>query len=140
MKVRNGFVSNSSSSSFMIERKYISDEQWKLIETRETKFKEMLISFFENPEKIDRLSKDSQYELNYLKDYWEGDKEGFLKDLDWGNNWNICVRGNEPYLHRFHEDESEDVVIFSTIINNFDMDVYLDMIGVDISKIFNWSD
>jgi hypothetical protein len=31
MKTRNGFVSNSSSSSFVIERKYISDHQLELI-------------------------------------------------------------------------------------------------------------
>ena len=27
MKIRNGFVSNSSSSSFIVKRKYLSDEQ-----------------------------------------------------------------------------------------------------------------
>jgi hypothetical protein len=56
MKTRNGFVSNSSSSSFMIDKYYLSDHQIEQIKD----YKEVATKFNEAGIK----------EFDYIDDYW----------------------------------------------------------------------
>jgi hypothetical protein len=149
MKIRTGFVSNSSSSSFLIERKYITDEQWDLIINRKEKFRDVFMKFvvidaYDNIQD-EKLSCDNLYEYRELLFYLikhleEGKKEDeFFKDIDY-NCWNI-IEKKDSYNKIFHKgffkaDDPEDTVLFQTYIANFDMQMYLQMIGVDIRKIF----
>lgn len=152
MKIRAGFVSNSSSSSFLIERKYITDEQWDLIINMREKFKDVFMKFaisvLHDPDIIEeehRLTGDNLYEfyeiVSDLRRWLDEGKtqEDFFKDIDY-NCWNI-IEKKEDYDKRFYEryfkaDDPDDSILFQTIISNFDMQMYLQMIGVDITKIF----
>lgn len=150
MKIRTGFVSNSSSSSFLIERKYITDEQWDLIINRKEKFRDVFMKFvvidaYDNIQD-EKLSCDNLYEYRELLFYLikhleEGKTEDdfFKKDVAYYDNWDIVEKNNNDknlYMECFREDDPDDTILFRTIIANFDMQMYLQMIGVDIRKIF----
>ena len=153
MKIRDGFVSNSSSSSFIIEMKHFTDEQWEIICNRKKYIPIIVKKFMEDESLWENLSSDSRYELYYWKGYWEeakkfNNEEKFYNDLvDW-ENWTVIKRSeyNDPIeeknkgyypTHYFKnlQEYPEDIVLFSSIIVNFDMETFLELIGVDISKI-----
>lgn len=52
MKIRNGFVSNSSSSSFVIPLKNITNKQLKMIKSYEVKAKKLRLKYWDSPWEI----------------------------------------------------------------------------------------
>jgi len=102
MKIRNGFVSNSSSSSFVINKNFISNDQLIKIKNHIAESKKI----------------DQAYEIN-----WSEDEDFFLQPFNAENcdAWDIT--------------ENEDEVMGFTIMDNFDMDRFLELIGIPQSII-----
>jgi len=88
MKIRNGFVSNSSSSSFIINKKDITVEQMDKIEDH----------------------------IKYAKD-------------------NFSQLSNADEEWRWKIEDNKDTIILSTWMDNFSMDLFLNLIGIDENKI-----
>lgn len=111
MKVRVGFVSNSSSSSFVIEKKHLSDLQ---------------IVFIKNH--IETAKMLDKHLAFYEDDFEEGYKpESLLYDDYQENNdeWKI---------------EEDDLIIEgSTWMDNFDIKRFIRLIGVDLKQV-TWED
>ena len=100
MKFRSGFVSNSSSSSFIIKRKYISDSQLEMIEKH-----------FEYAKK---LLEDMDEEKR--KGMWGGEGETFFGYMGEFDKWEITI--------------TEESVKGETIMDNFEMHLFLREIGI----------
>lgn len=149
MKIRPCFVSNSSSSSFILKRKYISEEQWEKIKNRKQVYRDLLEDCMKNPHKIDDLPEELHYQMkNYLRQYknfysekafWEEiNKPISIPD---GSEWFIFLKEEVLSGERRHErwvenlDIDEDWVLFTTIQEYFPMDEFLEYIGVDMSEI-----
>lgn len=87
MKTRIGFVSNSSSSSFLIDKKNLTPTQ-----------------------------------LEQIRDY-----------LTWGNKLKISDELLTEYDWEIAE--TKDMVIGSAAFETFDMEYFLDIIGIDYNKV-----
>lgn len=128
MKIRSGFVSNSSSSSFILFKEYLTPKQIEQIRNWDSfcltdEYKEMLNKY-----------EGELYPHNTTKYEW--DKEGNEK--------------TEVYCEPFSEDdyayypegwevkEGRNVFDFYTDMDNFDMEQFLKVIGVDIDKCGIW--
>jgi len=88
VKIRNGFVSNSSSSSFMVPKVSITGEQYEQI-------------------------------LNHIE---EGKRLGMDDKFD---NWEISYRDEWRFI------ETENVLKGYTSMDNFNMQDFMQLIGVD---------
>lgn len=110
MKVRNGFVSNSSSSSFVIKKKYLTDEQIGQIKNYH---KEAL-----------RLVEEGKARDSIRWDDPRNQDDSFMELPDFGyldNDWWI--------------NETDTNIEGSCVIDNFSMMSFLHAIGVDTSKV-----
>ena len=117
MKIRNGFVSNSSSSSFVILKKYLSEEQIKKIKNHiEYCVKENLFDL-----------KDTYNHLldEYISDYPKEKADQKAKRYIKYNEWNIT--------------EWTDIITGGTSMDNFNMYEFMETIGVPLDKV-KWRD
>lgn len=112
MKVRNSFVSNSSSSSFVIRTEYLTDAQIRRIHDhiRESN----IIDDF-----LDKLETEYNLSGKYVDSFFK--KEYASED------------------HRWYINEEYQEISGSCNMDNFNMGKFLDQIGVDKNYI-RWSD
>jgi len=101
MKVRNGFVSNSSSSSFIISYKNCKTE-------------ELMNTIFDNNPKMDEFIKDEDEFKEYVKQNYvfdEDDNEIFNTFLE--SDVYVTFDGNHPYLTSLikHFEDTRDLEI-----------------------------
>ena len=110
MKERNGWVSNSSSSSFIIQTKYISEHQKDLILDPKNGFTVVCWNIWEE---LDEYEKEDEYDNDFNR-YLEEALEGFY--LGCVDDWS--VREEDAYIS------------FFTIMDNFDYQTYINMVGI----------
>lgn len=109
-KKRTGWVSNSSSSSFIIQDKYISQYQKDLLLDPKGKLKEVCWNRWEN---LDYFEKEEDYDDvfdNYIAKIRD---DLYLEDLD---GWDVV--------------EDDYHISFSTYMDNFDYLYYIGLIGI----------
>jgi uncharacterized membrane protein YjdF len=104
MKIRSGFVSNSSSSSFIIDSSKLNDEQKNILQNHIEFYLELVKKF-----------KEKGYELNdweqkIINCGIEGDKYGTTES----DKWDIELKGNDFYCE--------------TIIDNFLLIDFLELL------------
>lgn len=117
MKIRQGFVSNSSSSSFVIDLKDLTDTQIKQIQAHI--FVGLDLGMFEYQEQ--------HYNQKHIKMLYPGERskrEASLKSY-FRDEWSITIKNDNLYG--------------STHLDNFDMDSFLTKIGVDLKKV-KWNE
>ena len=112
MKSRNGFVSNSSSSSFIIDKYYLSEYQIKMIKEYHSESQKMV-----------------EQELARWDDDFDG--EEYSDEYDY-----YMELPNFDYLcSDWQIKETDDSVIGQCIIDNFNMMEYLKAIGVPVKYV-----
>ena len=112
MKVRRGFVSNSSSSSFMVMLRHLTTEQVRQI--------------VEHVAEAERINKDL------------GAKR--VKDDSGWDEWETDLDEEPPFMfiEEWGIELGDDRIIGWTHMDNFDFDAFLRHIGVDMDKV-SWA-
>jgi len=113
MKIRQGFVSNSSSSSFIIDKRFISPYQKELILDPIESFKELCE--YKYKQEIDYIHRYNSEPS--LQEYIDEKKDLFGWDENDINQWSIK--------------ENKDKITFYVDLDNFDYLEYVEWIGVD---------
>jgi len=115
MVKRKGFVSNSSSSSFFILKKNLTDLQ-----------REMIRNHIEYAKIFNRIVVDIG---NYYKD----------DDEEKCDYWIDSMKFSEEESDQWEIEKTDESISGSTIIDNFEMRKYFEYIGID-DKIVKWGD
>jgi len=105
MKLRRGFVSNSSSSSFIINKKYLTEYQLWAIRNH------IIVGEW--------LNNQANHTYNYVVD--EDNKT---------EPWDLTFS-----LQSWEIKETDDEINGLTWMNNFDMEKFLRFIGVDLQNV-----
>ena len=125
MKIRNGFVSNSSSSSFIISKEYLSPHQIKQIRNHLEEAKK-----FQSVNNLPEEYKD--HVRMYLRK--DGLEEGVPEKDGW-YGYSYCDDPNDAW--KLEETDTE--IKGGTNMTNFDMRAFLEEIGVSKSVV-TWGD
>lgn len=118
MKIRTGFVSNSSSSSFVIGKSYLTTDQIDKIKNHNDIKSPAFQILYNEYVKMGRLK-------IFIKRF--GKKDGtekfneFINCVYKSNGWNIT--------------EEPDLIAGCTVMDNFDMRGFLEELGVDLSHV-----
>lgn len=110
MKVRQGFVSNSSSASFIIKKDSLTPRQIDFIYNHE-----------ETAKMFDRVA-NWLIEREDYPAYWKDDKYSVL--FGYYDTWKVI--------------EKDDEIIVRTSMDNFDMERFLQLIGVHTPDMETW--
>lgn len=114
MKIRKGFVSNSSSSSFVLFKNYLSKEEIDFIRKWKTYGKSK-----EYKSRLKEYSKDHEVPLHDVKE-----EEDYFSPRDYSY-----------YPEGWYVEETYDVFNVSTSMDDFDMENYLRVCGIDLDKV-----
>jgi hypothetical protein len=117
MKLRQGFVSNSSSSSFIIDKKHLSTEQIRAIKNH----LEVGKIYFKNLSALKTELNDVGFDFNDFDKSQKYNLYDFDCSFDKYCSWDI--------------EETDTEIKGCTIIDNFDMDQFLLLIGIEEDKV-----
>lgn len=112
MKIRKGHVSNSSSSSFIIDKYKISGYQIDLLLNPEDLFKDFLKQKYEEICGWDDDITLNEYMMDKLNEFDVDSEDGY----DGPKSWTVC--------------DGDRYIRFSCIMDNFQYDEYAEFIGV----------
>ncbi len=120
MKIRNGFVSNSSSSSFAIPMSFLTDEQTEMLLSIDDskKIKKQLAEFSGDDSFTNKVA-DYPRNEEYHKIY----RDMINSDEWWDDSWGISI-------------ETEgDLLTGGTMMYNGTIPIFMEKIGIDISAL-----